>query len=86
MAHEALDIPVSLVLGMEGGGLDVLRYALQHAAWFEDEGGEGDSAQVCTRSKLRDDVPEHISLIGLDNQGVIVACVSSALVVGSPAA
>lgn len=61
-------------------------YALQHATRLKDEGREGDSAQVGTGPELRDDVPEHVALIGLDHRNIFFARVSSAVFKGPSAA
>lgn len=87
MAHEACRTQWSVWYWERWAGTrtSLLRYALQHAARFEDEGGEGDSAEVCAGPELRDDVPKNISLVGLDDRGVVVT-VTSDVVVGSSAA
>lgn len=55
--------------------------ALQHAAWFENEGRQRDSREVGAGTELRDDVGEDISLLrGHDS---LVAAILGVAVLGA---
>lgn len=46
--------------------------SFEHAAWFEDEGGQGDAGQVGAGTQLADDVREDVALLGGDDGLVLV--------------
>lgn len=50
--------------------------SFEHAAWFQDEGGEGDSAEIGARPELGYDVGEDIALFGADDLNVFAFAVS----------